>query len=148
MITRRDILVAATAMGLTLSVVAIAQTQKTLMKSSVFEWNSVEAKVTKTGSRREFFKQPTATLDQLESHVTTINPGEAAHAPHQHPEEELIVVKEGTVEVTQNGRAQRAGAGSIIFQASNELHGLRNVGPTPASYYVIKWYSPGALKKS
>jgi len=47
----------------------------------------------------------------------------------------------------QNGVTKRAGAGSIIFQASNDLHGLRNAGQTPATYYVIKWYSPGMLKR-
>ena len=137
---------AAIAVGSTLSVIAVAQAPKQLMKSSIFDWNSIESKATKTGSRREFFKQPTATLDQLECHVTTINPGESAHAPHQHAEEELIVIKEGTIEAMQNGSTKRAGAGSIIFQGSNDLHGMRNVGQTPASYYVIKWFSPGALK--
>ena len=146
MLTRGEILVAAIAISLTLAVVAIAQSQKTAAKSAVLDWNQIEVKATRTGSKREFFKQPTATLDQLEFHATTVNPGEAAHAPHQHPEEELIIVKDGTIEATQNGNAKRVGSGSVIFQAANELHGLRNVGDKPATYYVIKWFSPGALK--
>lgn len=146
MLTRRDILVAAVAITLTLGAVAIAQSQKTTTNSAVFDWNQIEVKATRTGSKREFFKQRTASLDQLEFHATTVNPGEAAHAPHQHPEEELIIVKEGTIEATQNGNAKRAGSGSVIFQAANELHGLRNVGAKPATYYVIKWFSPGTLK--
>jgi XRE family transcriptional regulator, regulator of sulfur utilization len=146
MITRRDILVATTAACLTLAVTALSQSRNPLMKSSVFDWNNAEVKQTKTGASRDFFKAPTATLDQLECHVTTINPGEAPHAPHQHPEEELVIVKEGTIEAMQNGVTRRAGTGSIIFQASNDLHGLRNVGSTPATYYVIKWFSPGTLK--
>jgi lipooligosaccharide transport system permease protein len=89
-----------------------------------------------------------ATLDQLECHVTTINPGEAPHAPHQHPDEELIIIKEGSLEAMQNGVMKTAGAGSIIFEASNQLHGLRNVGKTPATYYVVKWFSPGLKPRS
>jgi len=58
-----------------------------------------------------------------------------------------MIVKEGTLESVQNGEVKRAGPGSIIFQASNQLHGVRNVGSTPATYFVIKWYSPGMLKK-
>jgi hypothetical protein len=27
------------------------------------------------------------------------------------------------------------------------LHAIRNVGETPATYHVIKWNSPGMLKK-
>ena len=35
-----------------------------------------------------------------------------------------------------------AGPGAIIFQASNELHNVTNVGTAPATYYVIGWESP------
>ena len=77
---------------------------------------------------------------EIASHITTLNPGEAPHAAHRHPEEELMIVKEGTLEVMLNGQPARAEAGGMIFCASNELHGIRNVGKTPATYYVVKWY--------
>jgi len=148
MITKRDLLIGTLAVFVTLAGITLAQSQKPLMKSSVFDWTTIESKTTKVGARRDFFDAPTATLDQLECHVTTINPGEAPHAPHQHPEEELIVIKEGTVEAMQNGVTKVVGPGSMIFQASNELHGLRNVGKTPATYHVIKFYPPGLKQKS
>jgi quercetin dioxygenase-like cupin family protein len=146
MITKRDLLVGTLAAGLTFIGITLAQSKKPLMTSSVFDWNAIEAKTTKTGARRDFFDAPTATLDTLECHVTTINPGEAPHAPHRHPEEELIIVKEGTIEAMQNGAIKRAGPGSIIFEASNDFHGLRNVGQTPATYHVIKWITPATPK--
>jgi XRE family transcriptional regulator, regulator of sulfur utilization len=146
MISKRDLIVSAITAVLTLGVVSLAQTRKPLMNSSVFEWSDIAVKQTKYGARRDVFESPTATLDQLECHVTTLNVGEAPHPPHQHPEEALVVVKEGTIEVTQNGATKRAGPGSLIFEASNEPHGMRNVGQTPATYYVIKWFSPGTLK--
>ena len=148
MITKRDLLIGTLAVFVTLAGITLAQSQKPLMKSSVFDWTTIESKTTKVGARRDFFDAPTATLDQLECHVTTINPGEAPHAPHQHPEEELIVIKEGTVEAMQNGVTKVVGPGSMIFQASNEMHGLRNVGKTPATYHVIKFYPPGLKQKS
>ena len=148
MINRRDLIVGFVSVCATLGVVVLAQSREPVMQSSVFDWTNVEAKPTKTGARRDFFDAPTATLDQLECHVTTINPGEAPHAPHQHPDEELIIIKEGTLEAMQNGVTKTAGAGSIIFEASNQFHGLRNVGKTPATYYVIKWFSPGLKSKS
>ncbi|MBO0797621.1 MAG: cupin domain-containing protein [Blastocatellia bacterium] len=146
MITKRDVVVAVLTMSGTLSVIGLAQTDKKIMGSSIFDWNTIEAKPTKTGSSRKFFQAPTATLDELECHVTTLNPGEAPHPPHKHPDEELIIVKEGTIESTVNGQVKRVGPGSVIFQASNQMHGLRNVGQTPATYHVIKWNSPGMLK--
>jgi XRE family transcriptional regulator, regulator of sulfur utilization len=146
MITRRDGLVALLTLSVTLSVIGLANTDTSLMGSSIFDWNSIEAKPTKVGSTRKFFQAPTATLDELECHVTTLNPGETPHAPHKHPDEELIIVKEGTVESLVNGQIKRVGPGSVIFQASNQMHSIRNVGETPATYHVIKWNSPGMLK--
>jgi hypothetical protein len=35
-----------------------------------------------------------------------------------------------------------------MFMASNELHGVKNVGDKPATYYVVNWHSPGMLEKS
>jgi XRE family transcriptional regulator, regulator of sulfur utilization len=146
MITRRDGLVALLTLSVTLSVVGLAKTDTPLMGSSIFDWNSIEAKPTKVGSTRKFFQAPTATLDELECHVTTLNPGETPHAPHKHPDEELIIIKEGTVESLVNGQIKRVGPGSVIFQASNQMHSIRNIGETPATYHVIKWNSPGMLK--
>jgi mannose-6-phosphate isomerase-like protein (cupin superfamily) len=146
MITKRDLLVGTLAAGLMFVGITLAQSKKSLMTSSVFDWNTIEAKTTKVGARRDFFDAPTATLDMFECHVTTINPGEAPHAPHRHPEEELIIIKEGTIEAMQNGLTKRVGPGSMIFQASNDFHGLRNVGQTPATYHVIKWFTPATPK--
>lgn len=147
MITQRDLFVALIAAGVTLSIGALVHSETPIMGSSVFDWNKIPIVQTKTGSSRQFFRAPTATLDELECHVTTLNPGESPHPPHKHPDEELIIVKEGTVEALVNGEKQRVGPGSVIFQASNQLHGLKNVGDGPATYHVIRWNSPGMLKE-
>jgi len=106
--------------------------------SRVFEWTKLEAKPTKTGERRAVVDSPTTTLANFECHVTTLQAGVAAHAAHRHPDEEIILVKEGVLDVTINGVTTRAGAGSILFYGSNDEHGMRNAGDTAASYYVIR----------
>lgn len=148
MITRRDLVVGLIAIGVTLcGVAAFAHTETPIMQSSVFDWNSIAEKKTAVGSVRQFFRTPTVTLDELECHVTTLNAGQTSHPPHQHPNEELIIVREGTVEVLSNGEWKKLGPGSVIFNASNQLHGLRNVGTGLATYHVINWSSPGMLPK-
>ncbi len=147
MITRRDLLVASAAVLFTLSAVNVARTQNKVMGSSIFDWNSFDAKKTNSGARREVLKAQTATLDELECHITTLNPGQEAHPPHKHPAEEVIIVKEGTVESLVNGQLKVVGPGSVIFQASNQMHSIRNVGKTPATYHVFQWQSPGMLNK-
>lgn len=148
--TRRDAAVAVVAIVATLCISALVKSQSaqpTLMRSSIFEWSTIAARTTKTGAVRQFFQAPTATLDELECHVTTLAPGASPHAPHSHPDEELIVVKEGTVESLVGGELKKVGPGSVIFQASNQTHAIKNVGDVPATYHVIRWNSPGMLKK-
>lgn len=113
--------------------------QKPRQASTVFDWTMLEAKPTATGSRREVMRAPTPTLEELEMHITTLDVGQVSHPPHRHPEEELLIVREGIVETLQNGKASRLGPGSIIFHASNDLHNIRNAGTTPATYHVIQW---------
>jgi quercetin dioxygenase-like cupin family protein len=108
-----------------------------VMHSTVFDWNTFTDKPTKVGSVRSVVSSPTATLENLEIHVTTLNPGQMPHPPHRHPNEELVLIDQGTVEAFNNGVWKRVGPGSIIFNGSNEVHGLRNVGTTPAQYHVI-----------
>jgi quercetin dioxygenase-like cupin family protein len=74
----------------------------------------------------------------FEGHVTTLNAGESPHPAHRHPDEELVVVKEGLMEATINSVSQRGGPGSIFFYASNDEHGMKNVGTTTATYYVFR----------
>ncbi len=116
-----------------------------ILSSSIFDWNAFAVKKTAKGEYRKVMQAPTATLDELECHITTLNPGEEAHPPHQHPDEEIIVIKEGLVEALVNGEIKKVGPGSVIFQAANQLHSIRNAGDTPATYHVIKWNSPGML---
>ncbi len=146
MIARRDVRVAFVTSLATVCLSAFIQAGPPIMQSAVFLWATIPVKETKVGAVRQFFQAPTATLDELECHVTTLNPGESPHAPHKHADEELIIVKEGTVESLVNGERKRVGPGSVIFQASNQMHAIRNVGVTQATYHVIKWNSPGMLK--
>ena len=125
----------------------ITPSKNPALTSAAFDWEKLPVKPTKVGAVRKVCQGPTPTLDELEIHVTTLNKGEAAHAPHAHADEELLIVKEGTVEALVNGDWVKLGPGSVIFQASCIDHAIRNVGETPATYHVIKWNSPGMLKQ-
>ena len=157
MIRRRDVLTAGAALAASLTATreseaavqapATAPTTGPLMGSTTFDWTKMEARATKVGSVRQVCRNATATLDELECHITTLNAGQSPHAPHKHADEEVIVLKEGTLEVTLGDRTEVVGPGSVIFQASNQMHSVKNIGTTPAIYHVIKWNSPGMLKK-
>jgi quercetin dioxygenase-like cupin family protein len=74
---------------------------------------------------------------RIELHQSELAPGLAPHPPHSHVHEEMILVWQGTVEVTISGRSTTLGPGSAAYIASNEEHGWRNVGTTQASYFVM-----------
>ena len=103
MLTRRDTLVAVIAAVCTAAFSAAARSQTTLLPSSAFEWTQMDVRQTAVGSVRQVVRAPTATLEELEIHITTLNPGQTSHPPHQHPNEELLIVREGTVEALVNG---------------------------------------------
>jgi quercetin dioxygenase-like cupin family protein len=128
------------------SSIATLAVQKHVQKSTVYDWSTADTKPNEWGKVRQVMRTPTPTLDELEIHISTLDPGKSPHAPHQHQHEELLIVKDGTLETFQSGATRRVGPGGIIFQASNELHNVTNVGTTPATYFVIGWTVPGATK--
>ena len=125
---------------------SVAQQPAAALKSQVFDWNAMTPKENAYGSSRALVRAPTVTLDELEMHVTTLNPGQTSHAPHKHPNEELIILREGTLETLSLGEWKRVGPGSVIFNASNDLHGVKNVGTVPAVYHVVNWKTAATPK--
>jgi quercetin dioxygenase-like cupin family protein len=139
---RRELFTALAATAVVGDALALAEqvpAPTTVMGSKAFDWNSIPDKPNATGSVRSFFSMPTATMENLELHVTTLNPGMSPHQPHKHPNEEMIILRQGTVETLSNGAWIRVGPGSVIFNGSNQRHGLKNVGTEPAIYHVINF---------
>jgi mannose-6-phosphate isomerase-like protein (cupin superfamily) len=112
-----------------------------MMESTVFDWKDLKSETRPNGERRAVFDNPTASLANLECHVTTLKVGETSGAAHPHNTgglvEELTVVKEGTVEVWMNDRHQTIGPGSVFYFAPKDSVAIKNVGATPATYVVI-----------
>lgn len=146
-ITRRDLVVASVSISLAVTGLALAQSAgKPVMHSSFLNWADFKVVQTKTGERRAVCDAPTPTLANLECHISTLNPGESPHAPHRHADEEIMILKEGMLAAIQGDQTNTVNAGGIIFEASNELHGLINIGTNRATYFVIK-YAPHDLVK-
>jgi XRE family transcriptional regulator, regulator of sulfur utilization len=136
-------------LGSLLVTVVVPQTPPTPtapLQSQVVDWNTLAPTATKTGQRRQVFDAPTGTLDKLHLHITTLNPGENTGPLHRHPQEEMVIIREGTIEVNIDGRKQTAGSGSVVYFGVNENENMTNVGTTPATYYVVQWFTPRTPK--
>ena len=112
------------------------------LTSDVYVWEKLPVTPNPKGSRRAVLDGPTTTLDKLHCHITTLNPGEKSGEPTLHLQEEVIIVKEGTMEATSDGVSRVATAGSVIFFAAHSVTYMRNVGTTPATYTVVYYYTP------
>ena len=130
--TRRDL---SKALALLAAVQAPAQTAA--MPSKTFRYEDLPVKENAENRQRAVFKGETHTGFSVELHETELAPGKAPHPPHSHAHEEMIVIREGTMEVTIAGKVSQLGPGSVAWVASNEHHGWRNVGTTRARYMVM-----------
>ena len=78
-----------------------------------------------------------ATGEAVHIHASMQPPGTPPGRAHAIEHSEFIVVTEGILEVTYDGKTERAGPGSVIYIAHGTMHQARNVGPGPARYTVI-----------
>lgn len=113
--------------------------------STFVDWDSLVFRPSPVGLSCPILDDPTPALEKLEIHVTRLRPGMSPHAPHRHPWEEMLITKEGQLDVSINGKVQRAGPGSLIFLASNDTHGVTNVGESLATYYVVNFVTARVL---
>jgi quercetin dioxygenase-like cupin family protein len=109
------------------------------LKSSVVKGQGLPAVGDSPGAKaRVYFNGPTGQLAAIASGVVTLEPGSRPHPPHRHPEEELMVVTEGTGEIVVDGVVSQVGAGDMMYAEANVLHGITNTGHTMMTFYFTK----------
>ncbi len=107
--------------------------------SFIVNWDELPFKPTNVGGRRDYFNRPTATTTRFEMHVTTLNEGVPSHAPHEHDEEEIILLMKGNATMTVEGREYPIAPGDFVFAASHDFHGIRNTGKGQCEYFAFQW---------
>jgi len=105
--------------------------------SEMFGFDDLPVNEFETTRIRDMLRGLTHSGYPLDMHVTELAAGEAPHPPHQHVHEEMLLIIEGELDVTVAGRTARLGSGSATYIASNDEHGWRNVGDSPARYFVV-----------
>jgi mannose-6-phosphate isomerase-like protein (cupin superfamily) len=115
-----------------------AETPTALPNSVADEKN---AKLTRDtfGELRIYFDGPTEQLKAMTAGSLRLKPGTSPHPPHQHPEEEFMVVTEGTGEISIEGKITKVAPGSMMYCGAGKLHGIVNTGKTPLLFYFYKW---------
>jgi mannose-6-phosphate isomerase-like protein (cupin superfamily) len=90
------------------------------------------------------FNGPTELLSGMSAGMAVLDPGASPHPPHQHPEEEFLIVAAGTGEIYCKGVTTPVGPGAVMYCNGNTLHGIMNTGPVPMIFYWSKWLAKKA----
>lgn len=118
---------------------AAAEKNATVLPSKCYPFESLPVKrnAQNGNEMRQVFTGLTHEGFPVDLHITTLQPGQMPHAAHSHVHEEAIFIQTGTLEVTILDHATRIGPGSVAYVMSNEKHSWKNVGDTPATYFVL-----------
>jgi quercetin dioxygenase-like cupin family protein len=135
-LSRRDLSVLLPAL-----MASAAEAQTPVLPSKTYSWESMTPKKDpKNGMEiRSVFKGQNHTGCGIGLHISSLPPGQAPHPPHHHVHEEMMLVREGTLECTVSGATTRIGPGGVFYVASNDEHGIKNVGDVTAQYFVIEF---------
>jgi len=118
--------------------------EQALLRQQVFErLNTGGVKLSHQEIRNSLYQGPfndgpTEQLAALASGAVTLEPGAQPHPPHRHPEEEIMIVGEGTGEFSIDGVATQVKTGDMVFAEANVLHGVKNTGATRMTFYFMK----------
>jgi len=100
-----------------------------------------QAKVTHEtfGDLAIYFNGSTEQVGSMTAGSLRLKPGMSPHPPHQHPEEEFMVITEGLGEIMVEGKTTKVASGSMMYCAGGKTHGIVNTGAKPLLFYFYKW---------
>lgn len=129
-----------TSIVLLLAVTANAQLKP--VKEGVYKWNELQINKSEKGEPRKLLEGVSPHFEYLEIYATTQLPGaKPSKSTANKAMETCIIVKEGLMKVTIEGKSDTMGAGGVVLVMPQEAHTIENVGNTNLTYYVMRYKS-------
>jgi (S)-ureidoglycine aminohydrolase len=108
----------------------------------VYKWANLPVKAGEDRESRKILEGVSPHLDYLEIHATTQFKGAKPSTAHANDDiEECIIVKEGKLKATIEGRSVILGAGGVILLMPRQMHAIENAGDGNLTYYVMRYRS-------
>ncbi|HUV68854.1 MAG TPA: cupin domain-containing protein [Terracidiphilus sp.] len=121
--------------------IAAAQTtsENPLVTARVFDYDQMKVRTTPNGTESRMVFNGTLSTGEVVGARESMQPvGTVPPKLHRIKHSEFIVVQQGMLEFDHDGKAERAGPGSIIYVAYGTEHAVKNVGDGPAKYVIIQ----------
>lgn len=108
--------------------------------SGLYDLSEAEVRQRESGKRMPMLLGASRDFVYLEMHATTLVPGASPHAPHAHDDiEEVLIVKEGMLEVSIGKEKHKLSPGSIALIMPGDRHGITNKGTDEVLYYTFRY---------
>ena len=112
--------------------------QTDTLPSALFNWSNAPTRQSGNLVQRSLVNGSTLDLASLKVHTTTLAPGQRNHPPVAYADqEELVIVKEGLLNVTINGTTTVLGAGGLAMIIAGDEQSVHNASGKPVTYYVL-----------
>ena len=146
-VTVRDLKVAIATAVVVVAGMSFTRAQTPVLSSRIFDWDSLKVGRRKSASAATWSgrRRPRSTSSRCTSRRST--PAQQSHPPHQHAAEELLIIKEGTLEALVNGEYRKVGPARSSSRRRISRTPSRTSAPVPRLITSIQWQSPGMMKK-
>ncbi|MEJ0057432.1 MAG: cupin domain-containing protein [Bacteroidota bacterium] len=118
----------------------VSEAQLPEIAPGVYHWKDLPVRTSEGREGRRIFEGTSAQFDYFEIHATTQMKGTAPRPAHANKDiEELLIVKEGKLKMTINGKSEVLGPGSAIIIMPQDMQQAENAGDGPLTYYVMMY---------
>jgi (S)-ureidoglycine aminohydrolase len=116
------------------------------VNSGVYKWADLPVKTGEDRESRKILEGVSTHLEYLEIHATTQFKGAKPSTAHANDDmEECIIVKEGRLRATIEGRSTVLGPGGVILLMPRQMHSIENAGDGNVTYYVMQYRSKNKM---
>ncbi|WP_373519693.1 cupin domain-containing protein [Pricia sp.] len=120
----------------------IGMAQLKQVDSGIYKWAELPTKEGNQRVGRKIMEGSSPHFSFLEIHATTQDKGAKPAPPHtQKNIEELVIVKEGRLKLTMNGKSDVLPEGSVGLIPPLTEQSMENVGDVPLTYYIMMFTS-------